>query len=203
MKNKLWFIALLICLDTFAQVKGSLEHIYYFEPTGNFSMGPIGKLYLPKHWYAEARYNYEERKTFSLYTGRAYSHQGIFSYTVVPIFGGVIGRFKGGSVGLNIDLDYKGFFLSSQSQYTFSSNNENKDFFFSWTEAGYQPLKWLYTGLSMQPTYYPQTKQKEWSPGAVVGFCFRSWTVPVYVFNPLTDNTTFVVAIVKEWGNKK
>jgi hypothetical protein len=202
MKNKLWFIALLICLETSAQVNGSFEHIYYFEPAGGFSMGPIAKLYLKKNWYAEARYNYEALKTFSFYAGKAFSRQAVFSYTIVPMFGGVVGRFKGGSAGLNIDLGYKRFFLSSQSQYTFSSNGENKDFFFSWSEAGYQPLKWLYTGLSMQPTYYPQTKQKELNPGVVVGFCYRSWTFPVYVFNPSASNTTFVLSIVKEWGNK-
>jgi hypothetical protein len=163
-------------------------------------MGPIVKVQNSKNWHVEARYNYEARKTVSFYVGKEYSGTSPFFYSFTPIIGGVTGEFRGGSAGFNLDLEYKKFYISSQSQYTFSADYEIENFFFSWSEIGYQPLKWLYGGVAMQPTYYPFSRNSEMVPGGVIGFTFGKWTIPVYVFNPLSDNTMVVCSIIKTWG---
>ncbi len=60
------------------------------------------------------------------------------SYTVTPYAGVVIGRMTGGTLGSNVSLDYKNLFFSSESQYTFSVNERAENFFFNWSEMGYQ-----------------------------------------------------------------
>jgi hypothetical protein len=200
MKTKLLIIALFLLTEVHAQVHGTVEQIYYLDAGGKFSIGPIVGLQNGKNWYAEVRYNYEEMKTFSFYAGKVFARKSEFSYSIVPIFGGVVGRYKGGSAGLNLELDYKGFFFASQSQYTISAEDEIENFFFSWSELGYQPLKWLYGGVAMQPTYYPHTKNNSLSPGFMIGFSFGKWSIPFYMFSAFDDNRAFVCSIIKAWG---
>ena len=199
MKNSFLFIALLVCLKVSAQVQGSIEQIYYYDKTGGFAMGPLVQLQTKQNWFAEARYNYEEVRTVSFYIGRAYERDANFSYSIVPIFGGVIGRFKGGSAALNMDLEYKNFYFSSQSQYTFSVQNEIDNFYFSWSELGYQPLEWFYGGFALQETYFPQLKEHITHPGFVVGFTYKRWTLPIYGFRAGASSNTYVCSILYEW----
>lgn len=200
MKSRLLAIAfLLVSVRAFAQVSGLIEQIYYYGEQGEFFMGPVVQLQNKNNWYAEARYNYEDHKTLSFYIGRVYAREAKFSYSAVPIFGGVVGRYKGGSAGLNVEMDYEGFFFAAQSQYTFSVEDEIDNFYFSWSELGYQPLDWLYGGLAMQLTHYPQTGESIVAPGMTVGFTYKKWTLPVFVFNPLRENMNFVCSIIWEW----
>src|SRR5688572_28121634 len=110
MKNKLLFIACLVCFQSTAQIKGTIEQIYYYDKDGGFAMGPLLQLQTKQNWFAEARYNYEEVRTVSFYIGKAYEREAEFSYSIVPIFGGVVGRFNGGSAALNMEFDYKNFY---------------------------------------------------------------------------------------------
>jgi hypothetical protein len=189
----------MLSLGAIAQPRASVELIHYLGPSKIFTMGPIVKFQNAKNWYIEGRYNYEALQTASVYVGKAYSKEAVFSYSIVPIVGGVAGRFKGGSVGLNLDLNYKKFFLSSQSQYTVSSAEQEEDFFFSWTELGYEVRPWFFAGLSMQPTCYTHVKQSNvLSPGFLAGFSVGQWTVPFYVFDPFTSRALFVCSIVRD-----
>jgi hypothetical protein len=201
MKNKLLIITLLLSVEVSAQLRGSIEQIYYFTHEGNFSMGPIAQIQNASNWHAEVRYNYEEKRTFSFYVGRVYEREeATFSYSIIPIFGGVVGRFKGGSGGLHIDMAYKNFYFLSQSQYTFSVKEETESFCFTWSELGYELSPWLHAGAAAQLTYYPQTGEKILHPGLVVGFSYKRWTLPLYVFNPLKNDMNFVCSIIWEWG---
>lgn len=199
MKNKLFFIACLVCFQSVAQLRGTVEQIYYYDKDGGFAMGPLVQFQTKQNWFAEARYNYEEKRTVSFYIGKAYERQAEFSYTIVPIFGGVVGRFTGGSAGLNMEFDYKNFYFASQSQYTFSVDDEVDNFYFTWSEFGYQPLAWIYGGLALQETYYPQLKEHETHPGVVVGFTYKRWTLPLYGFKTGESSEAFVCSIVYEW----
>jgi hypothetical protein len=200
MKTKALIILLFFCVDATAQLRGFIEQIYYVDAAGKFSVGPLAALQNDKNWYLETRYNYEEKRSLSLYVGKAFQGGNEFSFSIIPIVGGVVGRYKGGSAGLNVALEYKRFFFESQSQYTFSAKDEVENFFFSWSELGYQPRKWFYGGLAMQPTYYPHTKNNSLSPGFMMGFSFGKWSLPLYMFNPFSNERAFVCSIIKTWG---
>lgn len=199
MKNNLLFIALFLCLESTAQVSGSVEQIYYYDKDGGFAMGPVAQIQTKNNWFAEARYNYEEVRTVSFYIGKAFEREGSLSYKIIPIFGGVTGRFNGGSAGLNLDMEYKNFYFSSQSQYTFSVDDEINNFYFTWSELGYQPLEWFYAGLAVQETYFPQLNSHLTDPGVVVGFTHKQWTLPLYGFKTGKSTEAFVCSIIYEW----
>jgi hypothetical protein len=199
MKSKFFFIALLVCFESTAQLRGTLEQIYYYDRDGGFAMGPLAQLQTKDNWFLEARYNYEEARSVSFYVGKAYENTSEFSYSIVPMFGGVVGRFKGGSAAINLDLEYKDLYFSSQSQYTFSVQDEVDNFYFTWSELGYQPLDWFYGGVALQETYYPQIKEHVTHPGVVLGFAYKRWTLPLYGFRTARTSAAFVCSIVYEW----
>lgn len=197
MKNRILTIAFLIVTQaTAALAQAGFEQYYYVQNKQPMTMVPIVHVQNSKNWYAEARYNYEAERSFSLYVGKSFSKDSErLSYAVTPIAGGVGGEFKGASVGFNAMLEYGKLFFSSQSQYTSSFKDHAQDFLFSWTELGYQPLSWFYLGCTVQHTQYTQSKNYQVEPGVVVGFTLGRWTFPLYGFNPLSTNPYLVLGI--------
>jgi len=164
---------------------------------------PVMHYQHPKNWYAEARYNYEDVETFSLYLGRAFTGEtNSLNYSIVPMLGGSMGRWQGISTGLNINVDLNNFFFSSQSQYSRSTSAYGDYFVYDWSEVGYQSLKWLYAGLSLQHTH-DRTIGHNVQPGFMVGFTFNRFTIPVYTFEPFNATRNFIVGVTMEWKSKK
>lgn len=180
-----------------AQSKTSIEQ---YHVIGNRQYVPMSIAHFQNKdkWYAEGRYNYEELETFSFYVGKTFSQKNKLSYEVTPLLGGAIGNFNGLSTGVNIDLDYSSFFLSLQSQYSFSTDQRTNNFFFNWSELVYQPLHWLYGGIAIQHTHLYHTKTS-YESGILVGLLYRNLTVPVYSFSPFNQKRYFMVGLTIEW----
>ena len=162
---------------------------------------PMAHWQTEKNWYTEVRYNYEDLQTFSMLVGKTFRGSNRLSYTLTPMAGGAVGRFKGISTGLNLDLEYDKFFFSSQSQYSYSVNAYNPSCLYSWSEIGYQRFRWLYTGFSVQQTYSRPGSLLE--PGVMVGFSFGKYTIPIYSFDPLNRERYFIVGLTVQWQQKK
>lgn len=159
----------------------TLVPILTFEPDNNM--------------YVEARYNYEDFNTFSLYFGRTFSTDNIVTYSVTPIMGAVVGKFKGGSIGFNAMIEYNKIFFSSESQYTVSFRESNSDFVFAWSDLAYQPMKWFYLGLSTQQTLLTQKKTLNGELGIALGFIVGRWSFPLYCFIPGNDRPYLVLGV--------
>jgi hypothetical protein len=181
----------------------SLEQ-YRIINTGQPSLYmPVMHYQHPKNWYAEARYNYEDAETFSLYLGRAFTGEtNTLNYSVVPMLGASMGRWQGISTGLNINIDLNNFFFSSQAQYSRSTSGYGDHFVYDWSEIGYQSLKWLYAGLSVQHTHGRYIGH-DVQPGFMIGFTFNRFTIPVYTFEPFNTTRNFIVGVTMEWKSKK
>lgn len=119
---------------------------------------------------------------------------------MTPLLGGAIGNFNGISTGANLDIDYGSFFISMQSQYSFSTDQRADNFFYNWSELAYQPLPWLYGGVSVQHTRLYKT-ETNFEPGILIGFTFRNLTIPLYTFAPFNKNRYFMLGLTVEWEN--
>jgi len=183
------------------QVHGGFEQ-YYYTGTGVSTIVPKVYYQSRDNWYGEVRYNYEELQTISLIAGKMFSHKKIFSYSVTPVAGIVLGRLNGGTLGANINMKYKSLFFSSESQYTFSVEKRTENFFFNWSEFGYQFTNLVYAGLALQITH-PYEIKNNWEPGVMMGLTYKSWTFPLYAFNPASNNRNFVLGINWEWKHVK
>jgi len=176
--------------------QGGFEQYLYAKNKQSLQVVPLLHYQNSKNWYAEARYNYEDTATVSLYGGKIFSKETKkLSYSMLPLAGAVLGRYKGGSLGMNINIEYKKMFFSSQSQYTFSTKDRSNNFFYSWSEVGYNISDWFYVGSAIQHTHMYNTKFELGEKGFVVGLSMGKWVFPLYVFNPSSNNQYFILGI--------
>jgi hypothetical protein len=183
--------------------QAGFEQYYYVQDKEAVEFVPVISFQAKNNWYAEARYNYEEKNTFSLYAGRKFSGEcKKLMYSLTPIMGAVTGELDGGSAGMNVSAELESVFFSSQSQYTFSPKDPSCDFLFSWSELGYEISSWFYLGVSMQHTRMLHTNTQIFEHGAVIGFEFGKWTIPVYSYNTFDRGRYFVLGINLGIGSK-
>ena len=173
-----------------SQTHGGIEQYYYAGDKGISTIVPKVYFQNKKKWYGEVRYNYDELETISFNVGKTFSKENILSYKITPIAGVMAGKLSGTSLGLNVELEYKKIFFSAESQYAFSADARNADFFFNWSELGYQVTNNIYTGLALQLTHLYKIRST-WEPGVLAGFSLNKWTFPLYIFNPISNNRYF------------
>lgn len=204
MKSCLAISIFIMCvLNVHAQASGGVEHYYFTRSAASPAlMTPIAHITSANNWYGEARYNYDEVNTFSLYAGRTFSGKGNVSWQATPLLGGLMGEMTGGSLGMNFGMDFRKVFLTSQSQYSFSLENNVDKYFFNWSEIGYEVTRWLYGGLALQQTNIHRM-QGRMEPGCMVGFSIRNWTIPLYAFNTSGTERYFVLGVNWHWETKK
>ena len=189
--------------STYGQSSATVEQYYYTRTQGSEAMmTPMANFTSANNWYGEARYNFDELNTFSLYAGKKFSGAGLLSWEATPLIGGLMGQMTGGSVGMNFGADYRKLFFASQSQYSFSIENSTDKFFYNWSELGYNATSWLYAGIAVQQTNIYKTIGKL-EPGCMVGFSIKNWTIPMYAFNASGDERYFVLGVNWQWEGKK
>lgn len=118
-----------IPIPNFAQSNAAIEQYSIAGNNRNYMPMFVGHFQNNNKWYAEGRYNYEDEKTFSLYISKTFSNKKNLSYSLTPLIGGALGNFNGISAGLNMEGDYKKFLFSFQTQYSFSTDQRQKNFF--------------------------------------------------------------------------
>jgi len=136
--------------------------------------------------HLEARYNYEDFKTFSGWIGYNFTGGNDVEYLITPMVGGVVGLSNGIAPGVEFTFSYKGFELYNESEYMFDINTKENHFFYSWTDLSYSPKDWLWFGLSGQYTHVYQTNPM-FQPGIFVGGGFKNWEVTSYYYSPGSD----------------
>ena len=183
-----------------SQAHGGLEQ-YYYTGAGVSTIVPRVYYQSRHNWYGEVRYNYEELQTVSFTAGKTFSNKKLLSYSITPVAGIVLGKLNGGTLGSNVKMEYKSLFFSSEFQYTFSVEKKTENFFFKWSEFGYQ-FAMVYLGLALQVAHSYEIKNN-WEPGIMMGLIYKSWTFPIYVFDPAGNNRNFVLGINWEWKHLK
>jgi hypothetical protein len=181
-----------------AQSKWSVENYNYYGQPGNNLIVPSIRIETSRHWYSELRYNYEAAQTLSAFSGRTF---GSGDFSITPMLGVSVGNFTGFSIAFNGDVEWNGFYLSSQTQYSIAARKGDPSFFFSWTESGYNISKHFFTGPAIQFTR--DLGVNEWQPGWLVGWNKGNVSIPLYVFNPFGDDRYFVLGINVEFITRK
>lgn len=148
--------------------------------------------------HLEARYNYEDLKTFSGWAGYNFFGGDEFEYFLTPMIGAAIGRTDGIAPGLEFTLSYAGFELYSESEYLFDFESSEYNFFYNWTDLTYSPLDWIWFGISGQITKVNET-ELETDRGLILGAEYRNFEITGYFYNPFTDDYFFMLALNKEF----
>ncbi len=191
-----WSIMMLHKLS--AQSKHGVENYNILTPGKESVWVPVIHFEGRKNFYAEARYNYEDVNTASVYAGKSFEGGKKITYNITPMAGVVFGRFNGVSAAVNTSADYRQLNVSAQIQYTINTSGMREHFFYNWCEISHRFFKKLYGGASLQQTLVRNNRMQH-EAGALLGFNAGKFTVPLYVFNPFTQSRHFIAGFIVEW----
>jgi len=144
--------------------------------------------------HLEARYNYEDLKTGSVWIGYNFQCGKNLVMKLTPIVGGVFGRTTGIAPGGNASLSFKKFELSISNEYVFDTDDKSGNFYYSWPQLTYSPTDWLVVGLAAEQTKAFQT-QLDTQRGFLVGFSHGKAEFTAYVFNLGWSDPTAVLGV--------
>jgi len=132
--------------------------------------------------HLEARYNYENLRTGSLWAGYNFHAGNELALAITPMVGGIFGRTAGIAPGFEASLSYKRFELSISNEYVFDLRNKSGNFYYSWPQLTYSVTNWFVVGLVAQHTKPFQTKL-DTQRGFLVGFSHKRASFTAYIFN--------------------
>jgi hypothetical protein len=135
-----------------------------FSATGFYYIIPNDRNYLTMIGYAdhgalhlEARYNYEDQRTASIFAGWRFETGNKLVFGATPMIGVVFGQTNGIAPGVELDLSYKIFDIYSESEYLIDFEGKENNYFYTWSELGIRPFQQLRTGITVQRTRLYQT----------------------------------------------
>lgn len=158
----------------------SADANFYFIPDDFFVL-PVFKADKNK-LHLEARYNYEDRETFSGWVGYNFMGGKKVEYTITPMLGGVVGLSNGIAPGIEFTFTYKGFEIYSESEYLFEFESSENNFYYQWTDLTYSPNDWLWFGISGQRTRLYKT-DLDIQRGLLIGGGYKSFELTGYLYN--------------------
>lgn len=141
--------------------------------------------------HLEARFNYEDRDTGSLWAGVNFSGGDAVSWELTPMVGGVFGETNGVAPGYRGSLAWRALELYSEGEALIDADDSADSFFYNWSEVTLAPVDWLRFGLVTQRTRAYQA-EREIQRGLLVGTSFRNLDLAAYLFNP-DDSTPILV----------
>jgi hypothetical protein len=144
--------------------------------------------------HLEARYNYEDLRTGSLWAGYNFAAGKKLVLDVTPMIGGVFGRTTGIAPGCEASLTYKELQLSISNEYVFDTTHKSGNFYDTWPQLTYSPLSWFRAGLVAQRTRAFHTSL-DVQRGFLVGVSRKKWESTIYVFNAGFTDPTVVLEV--------
>ncbi len=157
----------------------------YAQPTVTFD----------REWlHLEARYNYEDLDTGSVWVGYNFSGGKKLAWEITPMLGGVFGDTDGIAPGYKGSLSWWKLELDSEGEYVFDTGESSASFFYNWSELTLAPVDWFRFGMVTQRTRVYQTGS-DIQRGPLVGFSFKRIDLTTYVLYPDEGKPTVVLAV--------
>lgn len=147
-----------------------------------------------KHLHLEARYNYEDRETGSLWIGCNFRVGDKLTLDFTPMVGGAIGNTAGVAPGYKASLSWKHLELSTDGEFVFDLKDQAGSFFYSWSEFSYSPMEWWRAGLVAQRTKAYHT-ELDIQRGLLIGISGKKLDFTTYIFNAGWTDPTVVLSL--------
>ena len=151
-----------------------------------------------KSLHFEARYNYEDRETGSVFGGYVFEGGGELSWSLTPMIGFVFGRTDGIAPGLETSFAWKKLDFYSESEYVIDFAGKENNFFYTWTEFAITPFKNFRTGISGNRTRLYQS-DLEVQKGIFAQYSFWKLTTGLHYFNPFSDDNFLIATLSIEF----
>jgi len=168
--------------------------VFYSDPPGSRDrVTPIvyadrGALHL------EARYNYEDLETASLFAGWTFEHGDELAMSFTPMLGAVAGDTKGIAPALEFDLGWQRVAWYAEMEYLFDLEDSDDDFFYSWSTLTYGLTDWLRAGLVTERSRLVDT-DVSLQRGLALEVARAHLGLSLYAYNIGTDDSYAVVSL--------
>lgn len=166
------------------------DNYLYILPMESFFLPVIRADYA--HLHLEARYNYEDMKTASLWAGYNFSGGNEFEYLITPMFGASFGNTDGIAPGLEMEFNFKGLTLYTESELLFDLEAKEDSYFYNWADFTYAPEDWIWFGISGQRTRTYDT-ELEYQRGIIIGGGGENWECNGYLYNMGSTEPFFIL----------
>ncbi len=198
--KRIFLLLLIVTISGSFSYAQDSEKEWAFGADANFYFIPDDFLVLPvfkadkNKLHFEARYNYEDRETFSGWVGYNFMGGKKVEYTITPMLGGVVGLSNGIAPGLEFTFTYKGFEIYSESEYLFEFESSENNFYYQWTDLTYSPNDWLWFGISGQRTRLYKT-DLDIQRGLLIGGGYKSVELTGYLYNLGFDDPFLLITL--------
>lgn len=153
-----------------------------------------GKLHL------EARYQWEDWRTASVWAGRWFGFGDAFHVDVAPMVGGVFGNTNGVAPGLLLEASWKRLSFYTSSEHLFDLEDEANSFTYTWSELAVD-LDHLLVGIVAQRTRTFDT-ELDLQRGLLLQREQGSLLFGIYLFNIGWTDPTVAFTLSYEFGTK-
>ena len=147
--------------------------------------------------HLEARYNYEDQDTTSVWIGYNFSFGDELTLDFTPMIGGVLGRTEGVAPGYELTLAWRGIELYTEGEFVIDTEDSSDSFFYTWSELTYSPVEWYRAGIVVQRTRAHDT-DFDIQRGLMIGLTYKQLDFAVYVLNP-DDDPAVVLGVSYEF----
>jgi hypothetical protein len=144
--------------------------------------------------HLEARYNYEDLDTGSVFAGYNFGVGDKLTLEATPMIGAVFGNTNGVAPGYELSVAYKRFELYTEGEYLIDTDDSSASYFYTWSEFTYSPTDWLRAGVVIQRTKAYKT-DLDVQRGLLVGFSYKRLDFTAYVLNLGWEAPTFVFSV--------
>jgi hypothetical protein len=169
----------------------SVSAYTYFVPDDHEYIQPT--ITADRDWlHLEARYNYEDLNTASVWIGYNLAGGEKLAWEFTPMLGGVFGDTSGGALGYKGSLSWWKIELYSECEYLVDADDSSDSYFYNWSELTFAPLEWFRFGLVTQRTRVYEA-DRDIQRGLLVGFSLERVDIAAYVLNP--DDSDPIVAL--------
>jgi hypothetical protein len=168
----------------------SSVYTYFLPDDGNYAQPTIAA---DRDWFhVEARVNYEDLNTGSLWFGYNLSGGETFEWALTPLVGAVFGQTDGVAPGYTGSLSWRQLEFYSEGEYVFDAHDSADNFLYNWSELTFRPAEWFRAGLVTERTRAYET-ERDVQRGLLVGITYKNLEATTYVFNP--DDSEPIVAL--------
>lgn len=192
MKKKIYIIALLSIIklnvnaqeqtpvaDTTTTDKSwsfDLSTTLYLFKGGDYTIMPDFKVD-KNRLHLQARYNYEDDQTASLWAGYNFEVGDKLVWKASPMIGAVAGNSNGVAPGIVYTLTYKSIEWYSESEYFFSVENNDDNYFYVSSDLSYSFTDFFWLGVELNRSHiFKSTRDVQY--GILIGGTYK-W----FIFN--------------------
>jgi hypothetical protein len=170
----------------------SSVYTYFLPDDGNYAQPTIAT---DRGWlHLEARVNYEDLNTGSIWFGCNFSGGETLEWALTPLLGGVFGQTDGVAPGYTGSLSWRQLEFYSEGEYVFGVHDSADSFFYNWSELTLVPAEWFRVGLVTERTRAYET-ERDIQRGLLVGVTYKNLEATTYIFNPDDSKPVVVLSV--------